>query len=370
MKRLLILLCFIIVTVGLYSEERFAMKHKVWLRTAYRQSGVNQYSTGLHYLPEFKYTAWKTEAGNLDLNMEGYLWITAELNHEYSTDIEPGKTEGDGNAEFYRAWTRWSAEKYEVRFGLQKLNFGTAYLLRSEQWFDSVDPRDDMGFTTGVWGALCRYYTGNNGTIWLWTILGKDELKGSELFKSKDDSPEFGGRIQMPILGYEQAITYHYRNLDTSFYRSENRFGLDGRWDFFIGLWYEATLSAFDEDEFYAKSLTTGLDYTLGLGNGLHVLTEHLYKSYSEEDITSSDDEINFTAASVDYPIDLNNNIQSFFVYDWETEKVSSYISWSRTTDYFTVTTSYSLIPEEFTKNAKHIFHNSQIVQFSIECTF
>ena len=50
----------------------------------------------------------------------------------------------------YRAWARIKTSRFEARGGLQKINFGSATLLRPLMWFDSVDPRDPLQITEGV----------------------------------------------------------------------------------------------------------------------------------------------------------------------------------------------------------------------------
>ena len=88
-----------------------------------------------------------------------------------------------------------------VRGGLQKINFGSANLLRPLMWFDQIDPRDPLQLTDGVWGILGRYYFLNNANIWVWGLIGNDQRKGWEVIPSVKNKPEFGFRVQMPIPG-------------------------------------------------------------------------------------------------------------------------------------------------------------------------
>ncbi|NQV31202.1 MAG: hypothetical protein HQ515_00830, partial [Phycisphaeraceae bacterium] len=44
----------------------------------------------------------------------------------------------------YRLWARLASPQFEARAGLQKINFGSATLLRPLRWFDSIDPRDPL----------------------------------------------------------------------------------------------------------------------------------------------------------------------------------------------------------------------------------
>jgi len=56
-------------------------------------------------------------------------------------------------------WIRLSTKQFELRAGLQKINFGSATLLRPLMWFDKIDPRDPLQLTDGVYALLARYYS-------------------------------------------------------------------------------------------------------------------------------------------------------------------------------------------------------------------
>ena len=135
----------------------------------------------------------------------------------------------------YRAWARYSARHLELRAGLQKINFGSATLLRPLMWFDQLDPRDPLQLTNGVWGVLGRYYFLNNANLWLWSLYGNNKPRPWDMDLTNPDHPEFGGRFQSPVPKGEVGITFNHRVTD---YRgselsipdynevSENRIGL------------------------------------------------------------------------------------------------------------------------------------------------
>ena len=367
-------LLLILVSLGILHAEGFKLKNDIWFRGSYSAIEIqniyhNNYSLGAYYLPEIEYQPLKTGNSKLDLMLGGYFNGQLNLEQDTGEDIELESTDLDWKAEVYRAWARWSEPKYEVRLGLQKLNFGTAFILRNEQWFDSVDPTDAMGFTRGVWGGLLRYYTENNGTLWFWTILGDDDLKGNEYLSSKKYSLELGGRAQLSIFGGEEALSYHFRKLKKLSDinpEEEHRLALDGRWDTFVGLWYEATLSMYTTEAKLEKShkyLTVGTDYTIGIGNGVHALAEHLYQATANDQPLSSVDEMNHTALQLEYPIGLYESLQGFAVYDWEMEKLNTYIAISRTTDYLTMILSYGV-------SSVNINETEKTIQFTLRMTY
>ena len=59
----------------------------------------------------------------------------------------------------------------ENRLGLQKIDFGSALLIRPLQWFNQIDPRDPLRLTNGVYGILFRQYFNDNSNIWLWNWI-------------------------------------------------------------------------------------------------------------------------------------------------------------------------------------------------------
>src|SRR6056297_139890 len=96
----------------------------------------------------------------------------------------------------YRLWAKLSGNQFELRAGLQKINFGSARMIRPLMWFDRMDPKDPLQLTSGVYGLLGRYYFLNNANIWAWALYGNNETKGLEIVPSVKNSFEYGGRVQ------------------------------------------------------------------------------------------------------------------------------------------------------------------------------
>ncbi|NPD44059.1 hypothetical protein [Lentimicrobium sp. S6] len=252
----------------------------------------------------------------------------------------------DGNIKAYRAWGRYTTEQFELRVGLQKIDFGTAMLLRPLQWFDEIDPRDPLKFTNGVYAALARYYFLNNANIWIWGLYGNENPRGFELIPSQEKIPEFGGRVQYPIPRGEIAFTYHHRNADASDFSQlglveeipENKFGIDGKWDVEVGLWFEAayTQKTIDVGLLTHQTYTTlGTDYTFGLGNGLNVVVEHLVGALDEEAFEFSYI-TNATAAILSYPLTMYDNISIINSYSWDMQAYSFFLNYEHQFKNFT----------------------------------
>ena len=254
-----------------------------------------------------------------------------------------------GKIKPYRFWIRYSTPRFEVRLGLQKINFGSASMLRPLMWFDKIDIRDPLQLTDGVYGILSRYYFQNNTNIWLWMLYGNDMPMGWDPVPSVKNMPEFGGRLQQPVPAGEIALSYHHRNADfeqwldtipniTQTQFPDDKIGLDGKWDVGVGLWAEYSLKHNDPDNMITHEWETyfnlGLDYTFLLGNGLNVITEYFrYKSKTELNARGSDN--TYSALSLNYPFGLSNSLTAIVYYNWEPKTWSRFISLQRSYDYW-----------------------------------
>lgn len=222
---------------------------------------------------------------------------------------------------------------------MQKINFGSAAVLRPLQWFDEIDPRDPLQLTNGVYALLGRYYFMNNANVWLWMLYGNEKTRGFEAVPSNENVPEFGGRFQYPVPAGEVALSYHHRTADTRdvtglpAYKKvpENRIGLDGKWDVEVGLWFEAVYVGKTKEVgqlTHQHYLTLGTDYTFGVGNGLNVVAEHMLASFDEKAFAFDGVVTNISAATITYPLTLNDKISSVFYFSWEEEAFSAFVSY------------------------------------------
>ncbi|MFH1006560.1 MAG: hypothetical protein V1800_03545 [Candidatus Latescibacterota bacterium] len=248
----------------------------------------------------------------------------------------------------YRLWVRVAGNQFDARVGLQKINFGSATLFRPLRWFDRIDPRDPLKFTDGVYGLLVRYYFQKNAAIWLWGLRGNQKLKGWETAPTEDHGLEFGGHLQVPLFTGEAGITYHHRRADFSRVPAlsavseeasvdESRFALDGKWDIGIGLWFEGSLIQRDTSipsMKYQRMGTVGADYTVGMGNGLYVLTE-FFRSENSSDLFGAGDGIQSSGSSISYPIGLFDRVSGIHYYDWTNARHYILLDWQRIYDSF-----------------------------------
>jgi len=300
------------------------------------------WQTGVRFIPSF--SIGKSWANNLKFDSE--ISINSFLDYQFSDWKNTGS---DYNIKPYRFWFRLSSERFELRAGLQKINFGSAAMLRPLMWFDRMDPRDPLQLTEGVYALLGRYYFQNNANAWLWMLWGNDKTKGWETIPSSSRIPEFGGRIQIPVPKGEAAISFHHRTADLSSSSyplnsqgsvtyPEDRLGLDGKWDLGVGLWAEYSLihSALDTTYFqpWTKLFTLGMDYTFNLGNGLYVATEFFRYSNANK-IFDSDVNKTFSSLTMNYPVGINK-LSGILYYSWTDKTWYRFIDFQRQSDNWT----------------------------------
>lgn len=289
---------------------------------------------GIRYIPELSISNPLAVGRDIDaeISLNSFIWAPIDSPSDF-----------DAVMKLYRSWLRYSTARFEMRLGLQKINFGPAKVIRTLMWFDRLDLRDPLEFTEGVYAVLGRYYFLNNANIWIWGLYGNEDIKGLEAFKTDKNRMEFGGRYQFPLPKGEMALSFNRRYVDPEDWNRkmsdplsdglENRYAIDGVWDVGIGLWFEASIGEIkieSSQQMWRKLLTIGSDYTFE--SGIHLLCEHFIQSTGSE-IDRSDEINNFSALSADYRINIVDSINAIGYYDWDQEKVYSYIGWKRTYD-------------------------------------
>ena len=316
---------------------------------------------GGRYLPQVNLI--KPLKNEKKLDME----LSANLNgsigfHPFDTSYASGMIKP------YRAWVRYAANQFELRLGLQKLNFGSASLFRPLMWFDQLDPRDPLQLTDGVWGILNRYYFLNNANIWFWVLYGNTKPRGWDPMKTSKGFPETGGRIQLPVPYGEIALTYHYRMADSEGLEvipditeiSEHRIGFDARLDLTVGLWFEGSWAHRNEDLDLATNqeiLTAGLDYTFGVGNGLTVIVEQMIAS-SDEKAFAFENLLSLSGMSVSYPVGMFDNLSGIFYYDWTNHGFYNYVTWQKKYDRIMIYLMAYWNPENYQMLIRHDTQN------------
>src|ERR1035437_651141 len=323
-------------------------------------AGINfanpiQSQTGARFLPTL----------SIGKNLKNNLKFDSELSFDSYLDYHftgSNNDESDAKIKPYRLWIRLSTERFELRAGLQKINFGSASTLRPLMWFDHIDSRDPLQLTDGVYGLLGRYYFQNNANAWLWVLWGNDKTKGWETIPTVRKDPELGGRMQFPVPKGEVAVSYNHRTADLAGVLNpseihgaasypEDKIGLDGKWDIGPGVWAEYSLTHSKPDSAYfppwTKLFTLGIDYTFGLGNGLYAASE-FFRYSSAGEIFNSGINQTFSSLTVNYPIGINK-IGSIIYYNWTDKSWYRFINLQRQSDNWTYYLFLFWNPEKFT---------------------
>ena len=300
----------------------------------------------IRYLPQLQIAQVFGPGRLLDLEISTDAFVAAATHEDPEVD-----------ATLYRLKLRLGTQRTETRLGLQQLNFGPAYLLRPLRWFDILDPRDPLMLTDGVYALSVKYTAQSNASLWLWSLYGNDEPKGAELFPSVSDEPELGGRVQIPVPRGETAFTYHRRWVAgpspfVGSYR-EQRFGFDGRWDTLIGFWIEATLTESESAAVpfdWSRLTTLGADYTLPLGNGVHVLFESMGAAASEEPLEGGVDSW-LSGLMLGYSPGYRDRLTAIAFQDWDADEYTIHATWERSWDNFALSVSAFRQPDSISQD-------------------
>ncbi|MCG2459494.1 hypothetical protein K8352_01890 [Flavobacteriaceae bacterium F89] len=326
-----ILLILLLWAMETYGQSNLEFSGQASAFGNYSPDSELNMSLGARYIPQLEY--------KIPLDSLHALTFMVSVNIYGSTSFSPFyKNTVEGDFDPYRIWARYSGERYEIRLGLQKMDFGSATLLRPLQWFNQIDPRDPLGLTNGVYGALGRYYFPNNANIWIWGLYGNEKPRGYDAVGTYKKDVEVGGRFQYPVPKGELAISYHHRTADATNILNEpslenipeDRIGLDGKWDVTVGLWFETSYihKHVDLGSLTNQTLITlGTDYTFGIGNGLNVVLEHMITSFNRESVKFSNN-TNITAINISYPMGLSDNLSMLPYYDWEGNNFSFFLNY------------------------------------------
>ncbi len=332
---------FLVLLQQGFSQELLRFSGQLSVYTNINPHNDYPWWNGGRYLPQLNFEILSEKSRLIDFevsaNIYGNIGMKNFNSFSSNTFLKP-----------YRLWARYSASQFEVRAGLQKINFGSASILRPLMWFDQMDPRDPLQLTDGVWGILGRYYTLNNSTLWLWVLYGNGNPKGWETIKTNSQIPEAGGRLQLPAGSGEAALSYHYRVADSRGLSEanlrheqipEHRLGFDARFDKVLGYWIEASWKIMDRDLGMLTNqeiLNLGVDYTFQLGNGLTVVYEQLIAAYDKKPFELNEP-ITFSLFNVSYPVGMFDNISYILYYDWRNNSAYNFVNWQKQFNRLTV---------------------------------
>ena len=93
----------------------------------------------------------------------------------------------------YRYWARYHNEFIDIRVGLQKISFGSAFILRNLNWFDSIDFRNSTNQTIGQKSFFLKYFSTKNFDLNFWLIPdNNDDLSYGSRLEFSNKSGNYG----------------------------------------------------------------------------------------------------------------------------------------------------------------------------------
>ena len=266
-----------------------------------------------------------------------------KLSHDSMVDLEwayrfdrsfKGDSPEEHHDKLYRGWLRYSNQVIEARFGLQKISFGPARVLRPLAWFDTIDPEDPTDQTVGVEAFRLRFFPSNSLALWTW------------IMKSESNTLSYGGRGEVSTSLGEWGFTLHQAPDE-----SNTQIGIDFRYDGFLGFWFESTGFFTEDQEILSEDrhslMTLGADYTLPLGTGLLIMSETLRSEgwSSKTNATTSNQTI--SAFMISLPLGMFHHFMFISNLDWDENNSYNYLRWSSTYDSFSINCMTSINPNE-----------------------
>jgi hypothetical protein len=354
LKRQMLILSVLLLFAGNKADAQDSLHFEGQLSAYTHVNPINKlpWWSGARSIPQLNYKYGLKENRQIDFEASANLYGNMGIRPFDSTGF-------NGNVKPYRLWARYSTSQFELRAGLQKINFGSASILRPLMWFDQIDPRDPLKLTDGTWGLLARYYFLNNANIWLWGLYGNKNTKGWESFATEKKTAEYGGRLQLPVPKGEAGFSFHHRSADCSGLTDsvtisgkvpENRFGFDAKFDVVVGCWIEASWSKFGDDLGVFSNqeiINLGIDYTFSIGNGLTIIYEQLIAAWDEIPFRFTS-RINFSLLSLSYPVGLFDNLNAIVYYDWTNSRIYNFVNWQKRFNKVTLYLMGYINPREY----------------------
>ena len=292
--------------------------------------------------------------GDFSLSSKGKIDFEASANINGSVNFTGLNFDSaSGQMKPYRVWMRYAGSNWELRAGLQKINFGSAKMFRPLMWFDAMDVRDPLQLTDGVYGLLAKYFFKNNANVWLWGLIGNNNRKGYEVFASSQWKPELGGRFQLPAGPGEMAVSTNFRKMvvpdlltdvsTANYLLNESRIGIDGKWDVGVGLWFESGIIFTDKNKLEIPSVNAiqdmwnvGMDYTFPMGSGLGMTLEY-FRYHTGNEFLVNGNSINLIGGMFTLPVSISDNLSAMIFYVPDLNLTYNYMSWGRSYDNWSI---------------------------------
>lgn len=137
MKKTVVIVHFFILFTSSIAIAQNSLEFKGQLSAlgSFSPDNEKDYFLGARYIPEIDYKIAIDSVKTFDFMVSGNAYANV-LFHPFD------QSTSNASLDPYRIWARYTTKKLELRLGLQKIDFGTAVILRPLQWFNEIDPRD------------------------------------------------------------------------------------------------------------------------------------------------------------------------------------------------------------------------------------
>ena len=118
----------------------------------------------------------------LHLGVLGNAWKGERRQFDYELSADAKQADGpseqaslrkETDIDFHRAWLRLSDERWEVRGGRQKIDFGSGFIYRPLSFFDTRDVTGVVPETRGVDGVRSTYFIDDTTSVQGWVVPAK-----------------------------------------------------------------------------------------------------------------------------------------------------------------------------------------------------
>ncbi len=210
----------------------------------------------------------------------------------------------DFESEFFRGWLRLENETVKIRGGRQAILFGAGSLFRPLGFFDNRNISGVVPFTRGVDGLRTTIFLSADTFVDSWLVSA-----------DKDSRVIAGGRIESQLAGLETGFVFQYHpatDLEflSQFDRELFQLGYHLKGEYGVGYWHEARLDVGAErfEENLRFDSVWGADYTLNVGEGLHVLAEYFLSVKNNPDplIPFDDTTLHQVGVMMDQPVGVD----------------------------------------------------------------
>ncbi len=183
------------------------------------------------------------------------------------------------DARFFRAWIRYEKDDFKIRGGRQQILFGASTLFRPLGFFDTRVISGVIPLTRGVDGVRSTYFPNSTSLVQGWAVPGQ---RGNRAIVGLRGEGNYGPIEAGAVFQYHPATDLNFL---ADFNLEMIQMGYHLKGEKIIGYWNESRLDIQQDQPGKPLRFDTvlGVDYTFGIGQGLHVLVEYFLRTQEKK---------------------------------------------------------------------------------------